>query len=93
MIRKAPPKHPDSSKWYFLQWSSKELQNASITSSVWVLPADIVAEQESVVDLLVGVRLSGGVLESDYDVVNKITTSVGENIQVTMRLRIRATGH
>ncbi len=93
MIKDAPPKHPDSDKWYYLQWHDSELDGSAIISSNWVVPAPLVNEQQMIIGLLVGVRLSGGVLADDYDVVNKITTSSSEAIQETMRIRIRESGH
>lgn len=93
MIKDAPPKHPDSSKWYWLQWSSTELQDATITSSSWTLPDGVVSDQESATGMLVGVRVSGGTLDADYDLQNQITTSSGEILNESIRIRIRNAGH
>ena len=93
MIRFAPPKHPDSTKWYWLEWSKEELQQASITGSSWSLPGGISLSQESLSGYRVGIRLSGGTLDQDYDIVNRITTSAGETLHETLRIRVRSSGH
>lgn len=93
MIKNAPPKHPQSSKWYWLQWSATELQNATISTSTWTVPAGITKDQISVVGLLVGIRLSGGTLDQDYELENKITTSNGETLHETLIVRIKRSGH
>lgn len=93
MIRNAPPKHPDSSKWYWLEWSKKELQGALITASTWTLPAGLTADAEQQSGYRVGVRVSGGAEGEDHDLVNQITTDAGETLHETLRLRIRSTGH
>lgn len=93
MIRNAAPKHPDSSKWYWLQWPADELDGAAITSSSWQLPTGL-TEDDSLVDgLLVGIRLSGGNEGADLVVWNNITTSAGEDLRQALLIRIRTSGH
>ena len=93
MIRNAPPKHPDSSKWYWLQWDATELDSATISTSSWTLPAGLTQDAVAVSGALVGIRISGGTLGQDYDVVNNITTSSSEDLRETLRIRIRESGH
>lgn len=93
MIKDAPPKHPDSSKWYWLQWDATELDGATISASTWTVPAGITQDAVSASGLLVGIRISGGTLGQDYDLINNITTSSGEDLREGLRIRIRESGH
>jgi hypothetical protein len=93
MIRNAPPKHPDSTKWYWIEWSADELQNAAVTASSWDLPAGISMDQQSLSGYRAGVRLSGGTDGEKYEVVNTISTDAGETLHETLLIRIRDTGH
>lgn len=93
MIRNAPPKHPDSSKWYWLDWSADELQNATITGSTWTLPAGITKDAEIQSGYRVGIRLSGGALGEAYELLNQITTDSNETLHETLRITISNSGH
>lgn len=93
MIKHAPPKHPDSSKWYWIAWDATELDGATIQTSTWTLPAGLTLDAQAVSGLLVGARISGGTLGQDYDVLNNITTSSSEDLRESLRVRIRTTGH
>lgn len=93
MIRNAPPKHPVSDKWYWLQWPADELQKATILTSSWQAPAGITVESEMMSDYRVGVRLSGGDDRSDYQLVNQITTDNGETLHEILLIRVRDSGH
>lgn len=93
MIRNAPPKHPVSSKWYWLQWPSDELQNAKILTSSWQVPAGLTLDTEMLSGYRVGVRLSGGVDGEDYSVVNQITTDNSETLHEAVLIRCRTSGH
>ena len=93
MIRNAPAKHPDSHKWYYLQWSKTELQDAAITAIAWTLPAGIISEAESFAQQTAGIKLSGGTLDTDYKLLLQITTSGGEVLHEEIMIRIRETGH
>lgn len=94
MIRRAAPKHPDSTKWYWLRWSATELDGGSIVSSQWTLPAGLVLEDSAIVADLVGMKISGGLLQSDYEVWNRIVTDgPGEDLRESILIRIRESGH
>lgn len=93
MIRDAPPKHPDSSKWYWLQWDDTELDNASITGLTVTLPDGIDADEQSITGRMTGVRLSGGTQGQYYKVRVQITTSGGETLHETLLLRVDEVGH
>jgi len=95
MIRTAPALHPSSSKWYWGEWPASELDGATIATSTWTVPAGLALDAEAIDGLAVGVRLSvDGASEGDVlDVVNRITTSSGETLHETVRIRIHSTGH
>jgi len=93
MIRNAPPKHPDSSKWYWLQWPADELQKAVITSSNWTVPDGLMLDMKMESGYRVGLRLSGGVDGEDYEIVNQIQTNNSETLHEVMIIRCRTSGH
>lgn len=93
MIRNAPPKHPDSAKWYWLEWPADELQKATITASTWTAPEGLDIDTDSKNGYRVGVRLSGGVDGEDYIVTNQINTSNSEILHEQITIRIAETGH
>jgi hypothetical protein len=93
MIRNAPPKHPASSKWYWLEWSADELQDATITASSWTVPAGLTKDAEMQSGLKVGVRVSGGNEGDSVEVINQITTSDSQTLHQRLQIRINDSGH
>ncbi len=93
MIRKAPPLHPDSSKWYWLEWSEKELQGATIDVATWTLPPGITEDASAVTGRRVGIKVSGATLGQDYEAKLQIQTSGGETLHEYLIIRCRNTGH
>ena len=93
MIKNAPPKHPDSTKWYWLEWSSDELQESDIETSTWTVPEGITQETDSMSGYRVGIRISGATLDQDYELVNQIQTSNGETLHESILIRCRLSGH
>jgi len=94
MITNAPPKHPDSSKWYWLEWSSEELQGASITSSDWTVTSGSVSvSNTSLQGYVVGVLLSGGTAGDTCRIENRIITSASEDIRTSLRITVSQDGH
>ncbi len=93
MIRHAPPKHPQSSKWYWLEWPAEELQKATITDSSWTVPEGLVLDAQEHFGFRVGLRVSGGVEGQNYEVTNQIITDNSETLHESMIIRCRASGH
>ncbi len=89
-----PPKHPDSSKWYWIEWSATELDNAPILTSTWTVPSGITVADSTFVGYYVGVKLSGGTDGEMYEIVNKITTDAPrtETLHEIMRVCVLALG-
>jgi len=76
-----------------MQWSADELQGASISTSSWTVPAGITQDQVAVSGMSVGIKLSGGTLDQDYELENEITTSNGEMLHEQIVIRIKNSGH
>lgn len=93
MIRNAPPKHPDSAKWYWLEWSEQELDAATIAQAAWVVPAGLTQDADAVSGRRAGIKLSGGTLDEDYELKLTIDTSGGETLNEHMIIRCRKSGH
>lgn len=93
MIRNAPPKHPDSVKWYWLEWPAEELQKATIVDSSWTSEAGLQIDAQSRDGYRVGVRVSGGDELSDYVLTNQITTNNSEVLHEQLIVRVRQSGH
>lgn len=93
MIRDAAPKHPDSNKWYWFEWSAKELQGANLSGVSWTVPDGITLDEQAFSGRLMGMKLSSGILGADYDIDVEVTTTLPETLHETVRIRIRSTGH
>ncbi|MCU7934129.1 MAG: hypothetical protein KZQ99_04520 [Candidatus Thiodiazotropha sp. (ex Dulcina madagascariensis)] len=87
------PKHPTSSKWYWLAWSDVELNGATITGATWTPPAGITVDESQFTDLLTGVRLSGGTLGQYYEVGVAVQTSDSQLLHETLTVEISERGH
>ncbi|MEW8522537.1 MAG: hypothetical protein AB2552_05740 [Candidatus Thiodiazotropha endolucinida] len=87
------PKHPDSSKWYWLAWSDEELNGATIISATWTAPAGLTVDAEQFSTPLTGVRLSGGVVGQFYEVVLQIQTSDNQILHETLTIEVSKKGH
>lgn len=96
ITRAVPDLHPDSSKWYWLQWSQAELgEEVVITSAVWTVPAGLSEDETDRQGTSVGIRLSvaGAEIESVHDVTVKIMTNNSETLHETLRVTVSAEGH
>ena len=94
--RGVPDLYPESSKWYWLEWSQTELgDGVAISSVTWTVPVELTSDAEDQTGLTVGIRLSvdTGVSGSYYDVVCKITTNNDETLHETLRITVSDEGH
>lgn len=87
------PKHPASSKWYWLEWSDKELNGATITNATWTVPAGLTVDAQQFSTPLTGVRLSGGVEGQYYEVVLAVQTSDDQLLHETLTIEVSRQGH
>ena len=88
--------HPDSSKWYWLQWSATELGDGVTISAVnWTLPAGISEDATSQSGLTVGIRLSNvtGSVGDVFDVTCQIVTTNSETLHEVLRITLSTDGH
>jgi hypothetical protein len=82
-------KDPDDVLDYEINWSSW-LGAQTISASVWTLPAGITNDADSFTDTTTLIRLSGGTAGTDYELLNQITTSAGQEVQRVITIQVRS---
>lgn len=101
--RKFPDKDPDAVKPFVVEWDDFLTNEAdTISTSVWLIndiheddwstdgDGSLVIESKSNTTLRATIWLSGGVLDDDYEITNRITTVGGITDDRTTKLRVRA---
>lgn len=89
-------KDPEATRYYSIDWSADlaELgEDVTIASSEWTVPEGLVVEAEDNTTTIATVKVSGGTVNHDYTLYNKITTS-GEDVDrraIQVRIRDAAT--
>lgn len=91
------PKDPNDVDSFGVDWETR-LSGDTIASSIWLIgddeindaDTDLVQDSKSNTTVATTVWLSGGALDEDYEVTNRITTVGGRTIDQTVKLRIRA---
>ena len=77
-----------------------ELQGATISTSAWTVPSGITEDSSNTgaitiagisygVNTVATIWLSGGTAETDYDLLNRITTSDSRTLDKTITVRVR----
>jgi hypothetical protein len=75
---------------YTADWTARLAAGDAIAASTFELPkADLVAERASNTLELAIVRISGGTAGQAYEIVNRITTRSGRELQQAIRLRVK----
>ena len=82
-------KDPDSTLDYRIDWKLW-LDGDIITQSSWIVPAGLALETSVFEDLFTTVWLSGGTLNTSYEVVNRISTQSGRIEDRTITIKIRS---
>jgi len=82
-------KDPDAVLDYSFDWEPW-LAGDTISTSVWVAESPLVVDSDSNTTLITTVWISGGDLDSDYTLLNSITTAAGRSEDRTVSIRIRA---
>lgn len=82
-------KDPDEVLDYVRDWAT-DLAGDTIATSVWVVPAGITKNSDSHTTTTATIWLQGGTLDTDYALVNRITTAGGRTFDKTLRILIRA---
>jgi len=96
IVRNVPDLHPDSSKWYWLEWQERELgTDTTIQTADWTVPAGLTADAYGATGLKTGVRLSVSTATAGdvVQVVCKITTSLGETLHEGIQVQVSTEGH
>jgi len=71
-------KDPDAILDYTIDWGPNWLSDGeTISTSTWIVPANITEDSDSNDDTTATIWLSGGVEGESYDITNRITTSAG----------------
>jgi hypothetical protein len=73
---------------YTINWAPRLLNNDVITASAWTVPSGLTKTSESFTNTTSTVWFTDGVLNSNYSIVNLVTTSGGRIMQQTVTLKI-----
>lgn len=75
---------------YTLDWSARLGEGDAIASSTFALPAGLVADRASNSPDTATVWISGGAVAGSYEIVNRIATFKGREIEQAIKLRVKA---
>lgn len=67
-----------------------EVSLASIGSALWIVPTGIVSAVESTSGTIASIKLTGGTDGEDYEITCRMTPSVGDPIDKTITVEVRA---
>jgi len=81
-------KTPDEVKDYGVEWAD-QLDGATISASRWEVPTGLTKDDDDIDGTATVVRLSGGVANTTYTLVNEIDTSAGETLERAIQIRVR----
>lgn len=98
-------KDPDAVKPYYVDWEDYLENGETISTSVWLIegiaegtwptgsPNDsetLAIDSKSNTTTRATIWLSGGIIDTDYEITNRITTTGGITDDRTVKLRVRA---
>ena len=81
-------KDPNAVKDYTVDWTAW-LGTDTIASSVWSVPSDITQTTSSNTTTKAIIWLSGGTIQTDYEVFNTITTAGGRTDRAMIKIQVR----
>lgn len=84
-----PHKDPAETIDYAVDWTARLSVGDAIASSTFELPQGLIASRASNTDRLATVWLSGGAAGTAYEVVNRVTTVKGAELEQAIRLRVK----
>jgi hypothetical protein len=93
-LKPVEPKHPNSVKFYTMDWTDYLNSGATISSQSWsITPSGLTNVSDAIVTggLKATIKVSGGVDGTDYQVTNTIVTSDGETEPRTGVIKVRRT--
>jgi hypothetical protein len=85
-------KDPDATKIYGIEWERWLTTGETIVTSMWLLPADsgLIQSGATISGTITSVKLAGGTVSaSEYTIVNRITTSLGQIEDAEIYLLVR----
>lgn len=84
------PKDPDDKKDYLVSWG-RHLGEDTIATSIWIVPTGIVKDTDEHEEQTATIWLSGGTLDADYEITNRITTNSTppRTLDQTITIRVR----
>jgi hypothetical protein len=88
MVLAWPNKDPDEILDYIVDWTAR-LAGDTIISSVFTVPVGITQNSAAFTATKTTVWLSGGTLDSVYEVLNRVVTLGGRTMDQTVKIRIR----
>lgn len=82
-------KDPDATLDYGFDWSDWLATAETISASTWTVPTGITKVSDSRSTTMTTIWLSGGTVNTDYSVINHITTSAGRVDDRTILIKVR----
>lgn len=84
-------KDPDATLDYSLDWDADDWLGTDTISGTptWTVPSGLTLETQSNTTTVATAWISGGTVNTDYDVACKITTAGGRIDERTIRLQVR----
>ena len=70
-------KDPNATLPYSVDWGANWLGSDTIAASSWTVPAGLTQVSSSFTTKIATVVISGGTVGQSYDIVNRITTTLG----------------
>ncbi|MHC2666573.1 hypothetical protein ACMA5K_24190 [Bradyrhizobium diazoefficiens] len=85
-----PPKDPAERRIeYAVDWTARLGAGDELATSTFELPSGLLAENAANTATVATVQISGGAAGQAYEVVNRITTAKGAELEQTIRLRVK----
>lgn len=89
MAAKWSPKDPNDIADYWFDWTDFLPESEAITAATVTVPTGLTGVSNSFEDKKVRVRLSGGTVDTSYDIDCLITTDAGQTFEITKTLLVK----
>lgn len=85
-----PPKDPaDRRVAYAVDWTARLDAGDTLAASTFELPGGLIAENAANTATAASVQISGGAAGCAYEIVNRVTTTRGAELEQAIRLRVK----
>ncbi|BAL77036.1 hypothetical protein [Bradyrhizobium cosmicum] len=85
-----PPKDPAERRVeYAIDWAARLGAGDALAASTFELPSGLVAENAVNTATVASVQISGGAAGCAYEIVNRVTTAKGAELEQAIRLRVK----